>query len=352
MDLKTSLVLVTGATSPAGRAVVEALVRGLPGLPPADGLRIRCLALPGEDFAALRAISERVQILVGDLRQPANAARLCHGARGAVLFHLALARDRGFARELHQINATATTALLEAAAKAGVRRAVVLSDAAVCAGDASGKPLDESAAEQPLTAFGRSVAQREAAVRGAKEIETVRVRCAPLIAPVGERQRPNWFELAIAGRLPVNAPASGPLSLTSPATLAQACLRAAASKSAAGELYWIADEPPLDWTALGLALRTGSAPAAAAGSGGAGALKLKAFAGAVLGKLGLGCASGDEALVVTRPLSVSTLKAARQLGLTGNGPPDAALRTLATWLPAPEPAVAERAPDVPAAKAG
>jgi len=353
MDLKTPLVLVTGATSPAGRKLVEMLVRGFPDQPdlgaPA-GLRVRCLALPGEDFAALRAISDRVQVLVGDLRQPANAARLCHGAKDAVLFHLALARDRTLVRELRQINVAATTSLLEAAAKAGVRRAVVVSDAAVCAGAVSDNPLDETAAAQPLTAFGRALQEREAAVRAAKEIETVLLRCAPMMAAVAEGKRPWWFELALAGHLPVSPKAAGPLSLASVETVAQACLRAASSKSAAGELYWIADEPPRELAALCQTVRQlaeKESPAAPAKPRGRGAVGLNSLATRFLGALGIGCASGDEALVAARPLAVSTAKAVKQLGLRPAGNGEAALRGLLQSKPTGT-AGAGQGPGVPA----
>lgn len=354
MDLKSPLVLVTGATSPAGRKLVEALASGLPGQPelsPTAGLRIRCLALPGEDFAALRAISDRVQILVGDLRQPANAARLCHGAKGAILFHLALARERPLAGELRAINVNATTSLLELAAQAGVRRAVVLSDAAVCAGAPAGKALDEAVPAAPLTAFGRGLQAREAAVRAAKGLETVLLRAAPLIAPVAEGLRPIWFETALADAWPAAAQAAGPLSLATVATVAQACLRAAISKSAVGEVYWVADEPPQELAPLVRTLRQLAAaepPAMPAGSRGRGSMGLKVWTGRLLGALGLGSASGDEAVIVARPLTVTTAKARKQIGLQPTGDLTAALRELLQVAPPPVP-VPPAAPGAPVA---
>jgi nucleoside-diphosphate-sugar epimerase len=333
MELRTPLVLVTGATSAAGRRLVEGLIHGLPGqadLKPIPGLRVRCLALPGEDFAALRKISDRVQILVGDLRPPANAARLCHEAKDAVLFHLALARDRSFVRQLRQINVEATTGLLAAAAKAGVRRAVVLSDAAVCAGASTEKPLDEIAPAQPLTAWGRILQQRETAVSATKELETVILRCAPLIAAAVNGRRPLWFSLALAGQLPIHPPSEARLSLASPAVVAQACLRTAILRQAAGQVYWIAEESPCELAALCQTVRQlaeKESPALlAGGQPRQWAVPLKSRAAQLFGALGLGCASGDEALVVVRPLVVSVAKAMGQLGLRSPGCLEEALR--------------------------
>jgi nucleoside-diphosphate-sugar epimerase len=340
MDLKTPLVLVTGATTPMGRRLVTALVQGLPGhadLAPQTGLRVRCLALPGEDFATLRAISDRVQILVGDLRQPANAARLCHGAKGAVLFHLAIARDRPWVRQLRQINVTATTSLLAAAAQAGVRRAVVLSDAAVCAGAPATQLLDETTPAQPVTAFGRVMQQREAAVRAAKEIETVLLRCAPLIAATVDGEQPLWFKLALAGQLPVHPSADARLSLASPHLVAKACLRATLLRQAAGQLYWIADDPPCELAALCQTVRQlaeKEMPAAlASGLPGRQAVPWKALAARLLGALGIASARGEAAQVVARPLTVSTAPGKSQLGLLVGGPLEEALRELLLAAP-------------------
>jgi nucleoside-diphosphate-sugar epimerase len=358
MDLRTSLVLVTGATTPAGRRLIEALLHGLPGQPdlaPAPALRVRCLALPGEDHAALRALSDRVQILVGDLRQPANAARLCHGAKGAVLFHLAIARERPLVRQLRQINVDATAGLLEAAAKAGVRRAVVLSDAAVCAGATNGQPLDEAAPVQPASAFGRIMQAREAAVRAAKDLETVLLRCAPVIGGSVDGLRPLWFNLALAGQLPLQPAAGAKLSLASPDVVAGACLRAAAVRQAAGELYWIADEPPHDLAALCQAVRQlaeKELPAAlASGLPGRGSVPLKALAARLLPLLGFSCAAGEAALTAARPLVVSAAKAASQLGLRSTARCEDELRALLLTVPPviPERPKAEEPPQESAA---
>src|ERR1044072_8855446 len=93
MNLQTRLVLATGASGWLGSRLVETLVRGLPDhdalkQPRAD-LRLRCLALPGQDTSELRKISNRIEIIRGDVRNAADCARFCEGAKGAVLFHTA-----------------------------------------------------------------------------------------------------------------------------------------------------------------------------------------------------------------------------------------------------------------------
>ena len=85
--------IVTGALGWLGINLVEALVNGLPEhdalREPRRDLRVRCLVLPGQDPAPLRRISDRLELVAGDLRNPDDCARLCADARGAVLFHTA-----------------------------------------------------------------------------------------------------------------------------------------------------------------------------------------------------------------------------------------------------------------------
>ena len=84
MKLNTNLVLVTGAAGWLGSRLVESLVRGLPEHDelkfPAADLRIRVLLLPGQGAAALKKISDRIEVVIGDVRSAADCARFCADA--------------------------------------------------------------------------------------------------------------------------------------------------------------------------------------------------------------------------------------------------------------------------------
>src|ERR1700722_14863878 len=108
MDAPSGLVIVTGALGWLGRRLVEALVQGLPDhdalRKPRPGIRVRALILPGQDPGGLRAISDRGEVVVGDIRVPADCDRLCDNARGAVLYHTAGIIHPGRVRDFYEIN--------------------------------------------------------------------------------------------------------------------------------------------------------------------------------------------------------------------------------------------------------
>jgi nucleoside-diphosphate-sugar epimerase len=250
MNLNTNLVLITGPLGWPGARLVEALLHGLPGHPalaqPQPDLRIRCLAQPGQDFLPLAKSSDRIRVVVGDLRRAQDCVRFCDGAKGAVLFHCASVRHPRWSREFCQVNCAGTTALLEAAVKAGVRRVVAVSHAAACGGRVQPDlVLDEASPCQPRDAFGRSMLGLEQAVAARKgELETVILR-----VPQSYGLKPPAPDASLLQRLlegqPVFAGTGAQLrSLAFLDNVCQGLLLAAATPRAAGQHYWIADRPP------------------------------------------------------------------------------------------------------------
>src|SRR5438445_11112212 len=93
MDFRTHEVLISGGLGWLGSRLVEALIGGLPehdGLKePRSDLRLRCLVLAGQDVSALRKLSDRIEVITGDLHHPGDCERLFEGGRDAVLFEVA-----------------------------------------------------------------------------------------------------------------------------------------------------------------------------------------------------------------------------------------------------------------------
>jgi len=157
--------LVTGATGFVGAAVARALL--------AEGWQVRCLVRGGSDRRNVAALA--VEQVVGDLTDAASLERALTGCDAA--FHVA-ADYRLWApqpQELYRTNVEGTAHLLDAAARAGVRRVVYTSSVATV-----GLPGDGTAGaeETPVgladmighykrSKFLAEERAREAAARGA-----------------------------------------------------------------------------------------------------------------------------------------------------------------------------------------
>jgi nucleoside-diphosphate-sugar epimerase len=247
MNLDTNLVLITGPLGWLGARVVEALVRGLPGHPrlaaPVPELRLRCLVQPGQTFLPLAQLSDRVRICVGDLRRPDDALRFCEGAKGAVLLHLAGVTHPRWTQDYFKVNRYGTAALLDAAAKAGVRRVVAVSHAAACGVNVSPTaPLTEDSPCRPRSALGRSMLALEQAVAAKQaEMETVILRAPQFYGPNPPPAEARRFRRMLAGAQVLARPGSNPRSMAFVDNVCQAVLLAASTPGAAGQLYWIAD---------------------------------------------------------------------------------------------------------------
>ena len=201
-------ILVTGAAGFIGSHVVEELA-GEQG----DG-RERHEILAVDDFSAgrvERAGGITVQRL--DVTRPGEVGEAFRAFRPEAVIHLAaqVSVERSLERPDHDVdvNVYGTLNVLRAAARAGTRRVVFASSAAVY-GNPRRLPVDESHPLEPLSVYGRSKLMAEWLVqeyaRG-RGFEYVILRLGNVYGP---RQRPEtgpvvarFFLDALAGRGPV-----------------------------------------------------------------------------------------------------------------------------------------------------
>lgn len=252
MNLGTDLVLVTGALGWLGTSLVDALIKGLPDCealarPPVD-LKVRCLVMPGQGSAPLKAFSERVEVIEGDLRSPEDCARLCKGAEGAILFHTAGMIHPKRVSEFYQVNVHGTNNVLDAAVKAKVRRAVVISSNSPCGCNLHLDHLfDEESPYFPYLNYGRSKMLMELAVmkRAAETgMEAVILRPPWFYGPHQPPRQTLFFRMIRDGKVPIVGSGQNLRSMAYTDNIAQGMLLAAINEAAAGEIFWIADERP------------------------------------------------------------------------------------------------------------
>lgn len=247
-----TLTLVTGATGWLGRRLLKALREGLPDVPalaePREDRSIRCLVPTGAPLTSLAGLRD-VEVVRGDLRDPAALREFCHGAEGATLFHSAgLIHPRWFVRELFDVNVNGTRLLLAAAEQAGVRRAVVVSsNSPVGVSTQATEVFDESWPYRPSMAYGRSKMLMEHIVHAVwlrRQMETVLVRPPWFYGPDQPPRQTLFFSMIREGRAPLVGSGTNRRSMAYVDNICQGLLLAEHAPQAAGRTYWIADRRP------------------------------------------------------------------------------------------------------------
>lgn len=245
-------VLVTGAAGWLGRGLLNALVGGLPDVEalsaPQPDLRIRALELPSVDTTPIETLSDRIEVVKGDLRDAEDCKRFCEGAKGTTLFHLAGLIHPRRLRELYEVNVEGARNVLAAASDAGVRRVVVVSSNSPCGCNPSREHrFDESSPYKPYMNYGRSKMLMEMHVKDVQEsgsIETVVIRATWFYGPFQPPRQTLFFRMIRDGKAPIVGSGDNLRSMSYIDNLAQGLILAGIRPEASGQTYWIADERP------------------------------------------------------------------------------------------------------------
>jgi len=244
--------IVTGALGWLGISLVQSLIRGLADHEalntPAPDTRVRALILPGQDASALRKISDRVEIITGDIRSAADCTKLFQGYSGATLFHTAGIIHPARVKDFYDINVQGTSRLLDSAIAAGVKRAVVVSSNSPCGCNPQPDHLfDENSPYHPYMNYGRSKMEMEMAVSKMGKlgrIETVIIRPPWFYGPNQPPRQTLFFQMVRDGKAPIVGDGRNLRSMGYIDNLCQGLMLAAKSEKANGKIYWIADKRP------------------------------------------------------------------------------------------------------------
>ena len=136
------MVLVVGATGSLGRRIVHRLR--------AQGEDVRVLVRPASDWADLERAG--AEIALGDLKEPQSLDRACAGVD--VVVTTANSAKRGGDDNVETVDLTGNRNLIDAAARAGVRRFVFVSVLGVSADSPVPFFRAKAAAEQHLRDSG------------------------------------------------------------------------------------------------------------------------------------------------------------------------------------------------------
>lgn len=250
--------IVTGAPGWLGTRLVQSLVNGVVDVPTLgpSSRRIRCLVLPDADASELEALGKQVEIVRGDVTDPASLDALFNGAsgasdfaKGATVFHAAgvIHPSRGV-KQLHEVNAQGTGNVIEAAKKFRAKRFVhVSSNSPIGTNPNNEHTFDESAPYNPYMEYGRTKMIAEEIVTRAHEtgdIETVMIRPPWFYGPGQPPRQRLFFEMVRDGKAPIVGSGKNRRSMAYVDNICQGLLLCERVEKAAGQIYWIADRRP------------------------------------------------------------------------------------------------------------
>ena len=237
------MAVVTGASGWLGVNLVRALV-------PAR-TRVRCLVHALDDAPLVELLGANVEVVPGDVRDPAALDRLFDGVGPATVFHAAaVIHPTAGIRELFDVNVGGTELVLDRARRAGASRLVYVSSNSPFG--ANERPTDrftEDSPYRPYLGYGRSKLEAEQLVFRSSErgdVASVIIRAPWFYGPGQPARQTRWFAAVRRGRFPIVGSGDQQRSMVYTANLVQGLLRAEATEAAAGRAYWIADAEPYE----------------------------------------------------------------------------------------------------------
>lgn len=253
MQLRNNLLIITGANGWLGKRLARLLAqkeeRKQAGLDEfLQPSRLRCLILPEEDEAELRALGTHVEVLRGDLRNAADCERLCEGAKGALLVHTAGVIHPRRVKDFYSINVEGARNLLGMAERAGIKRVVaVSSNSPLGCNPHPDHVFDELSPYHPYMNYGRSKMMMELAVRDAHQrgsLETVIIRPPWFYGPDQPFRQTMFFSMIRKGKAPIVGSGNNLRSMAYLDNLCQGLVLASVTERANGQTYWVADRRP------------------------------------------------------------------------------------------------------------
>jgi nucleoside-diphosphate-sugar epimerase len=236
--------VVTGAAGWLGQNLVRTLVRG-------GRERVRCLVASPDEAPTLALVSPAVDVVVGDVRDPATADHLFEGVGEAAVFHAAaVIHPASSTRELFDVNVGGTQNVIDRARRAGATRFVhVSSNSPFGTNPTPDDVFTEDSPYDPYLGYGRSKMEAEQIVARTHErgdIPAVIVRAPWFYGPHQPPRQSTFFSAIRKGRFPLVGDGRQKRSMAYTDNLVQGLLRAEVSEKAPGNAYWVADARPYE----------------------------------------------------------------------------------------------------------
>ncbi len=248
-----SQVVVTGASGWLGQNLVRALAK--------TAERVRCLVVSAESAALLEVIGPNIEVVVGDVRDPAAADGLFEGTESPTVFHAAaVIHPERRTRDFFDVNVGGTQLILDRARRADVARFVHVSSNSPFGANA--RPTDrftEDSPFNPYLGYGKSKLEAEMLVRQShdrQDVSAVIVRAPWFYGPYQPERQSTFFATVRRGRFPIVGPGTQQRSMVFTGNLVDGLLLASTADAAPGRAYWIADAEPYELGEIIASVRT------------------------------------------------------------------------------------------------
>jgi nucleoside-diphosphate-sugar epimerase len=239
--------VVTGASGWLGQHLVRALA--------SDREVVRCLVPVADQAPLLEIVGRPVQVVVGDVRDPAALDRLFDGVAEPSVFHAAaIIHPVKAVRELFDVNVGGTQLVLDRSRRAGARRFVhVSSNSPFGANPSPADRFTEESPYNPYLGYGRSKYEAEQLVwrSGARgDLATTVVRAPWFYGPHQPARQTQFLAAVRRGRFPLVGDGTQRRSMVEVGHLAAALLLAEGADVAVNRAYWVADAEPYELRAV------------------------------------------------------------------------------------------------------
>jgi nucleoside-diphosphate-sugar epimerase len=246
-------IVLTGTHGWLGSRMLHALVHGLPDYPDiavAD-VHLRCFYRDGEPVLHTETpegSGATVLPVFGDIARQEDCDALFADTSDAVLLHTAGVIHPDKVQDFFTTNVNGTLNLLQAAGRAGCRRAVIVSsNSPIGCNPTPEHRFDEESPYNPYQGYGRSKMEMELRARDyAAElgIELVIIRPPWFYGPFQPPRQTLFFTMIKEGKGPLVGSGLNQRSMVYVDNLCQGLSLAASLPQAAGNTYWIADTEP------------------------------------------------------------------------------------------------------------
>ena len=212
---------------------------------------VRALVLDESEAKLVTAISDRIEVVIGDVTQPITLERLFDHADGTTdLIHAAGVIHPTAMSDFDAINVGGTANVVAAARRSGLRRMVhVSSNSPFGLNPDRSEMFRANEPYNPYLGYGRSKMEGELAVleaARADRLDAIIVRPPWFYGPWQPLRQTTFFQMVKAGRFPLFGGGHQRRSMVYIDNLVQGVVRAELSLGQPGRAYWIADARPYE----------------------------------------------------------------------------------------------------------